>query len=86
MIKMSGHNNIYPPDFRRIYFKQAGGKYATFTCPNCGKPGQDFKVTQSAGWCEACKYHYQLAGDYGKAGKDIDQDYYNFYSDLEIIG
>jgi hypothetical protein len=47
---------------RPIYIKQVGGKYGTFTCPECGKPYQQHKFSANQGWCSGCGFCFQSIG------------------------
>jgi len=68
---------------RKIYMKQHGGKYCTFTCPECGHSGAMMKMTANYGSCNMCDIQYQyLSFSPVSKGSPEKVDY---YCDLQII-
>lgn len=67
----------------QVYLKQKGGKYTTFTCPSCGKPKQDFKMSANHGGCSSCGTMYQaLELEPVEKGEATEVDYYATLEEL----
>ena len=75
-----GGNSV---DFPFVYLKQRGGRYCEFTCPNCGWPNAEMKMTANLGQCEKCKYHYQTLGRHPVQKGDLEK--VDYYCGLEVI-
>jgi transcription elongation factor Elf1 len=72
-------------DHFKIYAKQIGGKYATFTCPSCGSPEQHFKKSSNNGHCDKCDTSYQSVSS-KEADHTKGMQFPNYYLDLQCIG
>lgn len=70
-------------DYSNVYLVQAGGKYATFACPECGLPKQKFKMTANHGECDSCGTTYQMLAT-REANHIKGMAFPNYYADLEI--
>jgi predicted RNA-binding Zn-ribbon protein involved in translation (DUF1610 family) len=70
-------------DFIGIYLRQRGGRYCSFTCPNCGWPKAEMKMSANLGDCEKCGYRYQTLERIPVSnGSKTEVDY---YCSLEVI-
>jgi hypothetical protein len=58
-VELFPHGKLYD---RQVYLKQVGGKCGVYACPECGKPGCQYKFSSNSGRCESCGTTVQAAG------------------------